>query len=100
MNLTAITWRAFRRRYEGAAVPALPNLHRRLWQSAAHELEHRATPIYLADVPAALPLLAAALRSGGMATSLVALYVARIEHALSWADELGLPASEPVPVAG
>jgi hypothetical protein len=90
MNIHQITWRVFRRRYEVAAVAALPRLYQRLWQIAADELEQRATLIYLADVPATLPMFAAALRSGGMDASLVALYLGRIEHALDWAAEVGL----------
>jgi hypothetical protein len=90
MSVHQITWRVFRRRYEAAAVAGLPKLNQRLWQVAADELEQRATLIYLPDVPATLPIFAAALRSGGMDASLVALYLGRIEHALDWAEEVGL----------
>lgn len=93
MNLHPITWRVFRKKYEAAAVESLPRLNQRLWMIAADDLERLARPVYLADVPSRLAGFVAALQAEEVDAASLAIYEGRIEHALDWAEEVGLLAT-------
>jgi hypothetical protein len=89
----SLTWRVFRRRYEAAAIAGLPKLSRRLWELAADDLERLASPSYVADVPSRLASFTAALRAEETDEASILIYLGRIEHALDWAEEVGLLAA-------
>jgi hypothetical protein len=79
-----VPWPTFHKRYQAAAVAAMPKLTRCLWQIAADDLERICNPATLADVAGCLAAFEAALRAEEVDAESLAIYLAMIGDALAW----------------